>query len=144
MGHKVVSLKCFVYILHYGCQTTDLFFRVQIQDRRRFLKMTIFKRDSLLAKLNRHYLKTHLKIYSHFERAKWLWQSNSLKPASLNLSFNHRGQLCYPVNSANIKTAPMAALTDLVIQPQYQPFLNYQKSTINKCSIKFPVFFRHV
>ena len=93
--------------------------------------MTILKQDSLLAKLSRHYLKTHLKLYSHFEGAKRLWQSNSLKPASVNLSFNHRGQLCCAVNSANIKTAPMAALTDLVIQPQYQPFLNYQKSTIN-------------
>ena len=95
--------------------------------------MTIFKQDSLLAKLNRHYLKTHLKLYSHYERAKRLWQSNSLKPASMNLSFNHRGQLCCAVNSANIKTASMAPmpLTGLVIQPHSQLTLIHQKSTIN-------------
>ncbi len=93
--------------------------------------MTILKRDSLLAKLSRHYLKTYLKPYSDCEGANLLWQSYSLKPASLNLSFTHRGQLYCPVNTSNIKTASMAALTDLVIQPQYQPSLNHQKSTIN-------------
>ena len=95
--------------------------------------MTISKQDSLLAKLNRHYLKTQLKLYSHFEGAKRLWQSNSLKPASFNLSFNHKGQLYCPVNSANIKTAPMTLLrlTGLVIQPHSQLTLTHQKSTIN-------------
>jgi hypothetical protein len=95
--------------------------------------MTISKQDSLLAKLNRHYLKTQLKLYSHFEGAKRLWQSNSLKPASFNLSFNHRGQLCCPVNSPNIKTASMSplSLTGLVIQPHSQLTLIHQKSTIN-------------
>lgn len=96
--------------------------------------MTILKQDSLLAKLNRHYLKTQLKLYSHCEGAKRLWQSNSLKPASFNLSLNHKGQLyCPVVNSSNIKTASMAPLplTDLVIQPHSQLSLTHQKSTIN-------------
>ena len=95
--------------------------------------MTILKQDSLLAKLSRHYLKTHLKLYSHFEGAKRLWQSNSLKPASVNLSFNHRGQLCCAVNSANIKTAsmPPVPLTGLVIQPHSQLTLIHKKNTIN-------------
>lgn len=99
-------------------------------------KMAIFKQDSLLAKLNQHYSKAQLKIYSHFETVKRLWQSNSFKPASVNLSFNNMGQFCYQVNSPNIKTAPMShlPLTGLFIQPHSQLTLIHQKSTISIAS----------
>jgi hypothetical protein len=92
--------------------------------------MIILKQDSLLKKFNKKYLNLK-KSYSHCEGAKRLWQSHPLKPASFYLSFgSHRGQLYCPVNSANIKTAPMDGFTGLGIQPQYQPYLNQTTQSI--------------
>jgi ABC-type lipopolysaccharide export system ATPase subunit len=98
--------------------------------------MIILKQDSLLKKFNKKYLTKNLKkSYSHCEGVKRLWQSHPLKPTSFYLLFgsqsgSHRGQLYCPVNSANIKTAPMDGFIGLGIQLQYQPYLNQTTQSI--------------
>jgi hypothetical protein len=95
--------------------------------------MIIFNQNFLLKKINKNWFTKNIASQNHRKETERLWQSHSLKPVSLNLSFNNRGQLCCPVNSPNIKTASMSplSLTGLVIQPHSQLSLTHQKSTIN-------------